>query len=103
GQEGQIPWEDNSLVKIAQDELRRTLEITAAPLLKRVFVWEKAMPQYNLGHPERLERIEGLLVAHPGLALAGNGYQGIGIPDCIRSGELAAERVLKPIQKLETT
>ena len=53
------------------------------------------MSQYNLGHPARIERIEQLLESLPGLALAGNGYRGIGIPDCIRSGELAAERVLE--------
>jgi oxygen-dependent protoporphyrinogen oxidase len=56
------------------------------------------MPQYNLGHPERLERIERRLADHPGLALAGNAYQGIGIPDCIHSGELAAEKILSTMQ-----
>jgi oxygen-dependent protoporphyrinogen oxidase len=52
------------------------------------------MPQYNLGHPEILKRIDDELQNHPGLALAGNGYRGIGIPDCIHSGELAVERIL---------
>ena len=51
------------------------------------------MPQYNLGHPERLKRLETAIERWPGLALAGNGYRGIGIPDCIHSGELAAETV----------
>ena len=51
------------------------------------------MPQYNLGHPERLKRIDAALLHHPDLALAGNGYRGIGIPDCIHSAELAVERV----------
>lgn len=93
GQEAEIPWDEDGLLRVAQDELRETLGITAQPLLSRVFRWEKAMSQYNLGHPARLERIEQLLESLPGLALAGNGYGGIGIPDCIRSGELAAERV----------
>jgi protoporphyrinogen/coproporphyrinogen III oxidase len=49
------------------------------------------MPQYVLGHPTRLDRIERALAAHPGLALAGAAYRGVGIPDCIASGEHAAE------------
>jgi oxygen-dependent protoporphyrinogen oxidase len=53
------------------------------------------MPQYNLGHPALLGQIEAALENHPSLALAGNGYRGIGIPDCIRSGELAAGKVLE--------
>jgi oxygen-dependent protoporphyrinogen oxidase len=94
GQEGDLPWDENGLEKIAQEELRQTLGISAKPVLSRVFLWEKAMPQYNIGHPARLERIETFLKDMPGLALAGNGYLGIGIPDCIHSGELAAENVL---------
>ena len=95
GRAGQdIPWNENDLVALAREELSLTLGITAEPFLARVFLWDKAMPQYNLGHPEILKRIDAALENHPGLALAGNGYRGIGIPDCIRSGELAVERVL---------
>jgi len=68
--------------------------IQAEPSFARVFSWERAMPQYNLGHPERLVRIETSLQKSPGLALAGNGYRGIGIPDCIHSGEQAALKIL---------
>jgi oxygen-dependent protoporphyrinogen oxidase len=83
------------LLRVAQDELRETLGITVKPLLTRVFRWERAMSQYNIGHPARLERVDHLLGSLPGLALAGNGYRGIGIPDCIHSGELAVERILE--------
>jgi len=96
GRAGQdITWNENDLLELAKEELQLTLGITAEPLLHRVFMWDKAMPQYNLGHPELLKRIDIELENHPGLALAGNGYRGIGIPDCIHSGELAVERVLK--------
>lgn len=96
GRAGQdIPWEENELLELAKEELRLTLGITAEPLLSRVFVWEHAMPQYNLGHPEILKRIDTALEKHPGLALAGNGYRGIGIPDCIHSGEIAVEKIFK--------
>jgi oxygen-dependent protoporphyrinogen oxidase len=95
GQEAELPWDEAGLLDIAREELRLTLGITADPVLIRIFRWEKAMPQYNLGHPERLARIDEALATLPGLGLAGNGYAGIGIPDCIRSGELAVERVLE--------
>ena len=95
GRAGQdIPWNERDLLALAKEELRLTLGITADPLLQRVFMWDKAMPQYNLGHPEILKRIDTALEKHPGLALAGNGYRGIGIPDCIHSGELAVEKIL---------
>jgi oxygen-dependent protoporphyrinogen oxidase len=95
GQEDQIPWDEPGLLALAREELALSLGITAEPVLSRVFRWERAMPQYNLGHPRRLERIEAALTNWPALALAGNGYRGIGIPDCIRSGELAATRILE--------
>ncbi len=96
GRAGQdIPWNKNDLLELAKEELSLTLKITAEPLLHRVFMWDKAMPQYNLGHPEILKRIDAALEKHPGLALAGNGYRGIGIPDCIHSGELAVEKIFK--------
>jgi len=96
GRAGQdIPWRENDLLALAKEELKLTLGLNNEPILSRVFMWDKAMPQYNLGHPEILKRIDAALENHPGLALAGNGYRGIGIPDCIHSGELAVERVLK--------
>jgi len=95
GRAGQdIPWNESDLLALASEEMQLTLGITAEPVMSRVFMWDKAMPQYNLGHPELLKRIDAALENHPGLALAGNGYRGIGIPDCIHSGELAVERVL---------
>jgi oxygen-dependent protoporphyrinogen oxidase len=58
------------------------------------------MPQYVLGHPERLERIDAAVAGHPGLALAGAAYRGVGIPDCIRSGEEAAEAVVSALARV---
>jgi len=95
GRAGQdIPWDENELLELAKEEVKMTSGITAEPIISRVFMWDKAMPQYNLGHPEKLRQIDAALEKHPGLALAGNGYRGIGIPDCIHSGELAVERIL---------
>jgi oxygen-dependent protoporphyrinogen oxidase len=96
GRAGQdIPWNEDDLLALAKEELNLTLGIAADPIMQRVFLWDKAMPQYNLGHPESLKRIDMALEKYPGLALAGNGYRGIGIPDCIHSGELAAEQVTR--------
>jgi oxygen-dependent protoporphyrinogen oxidase len=96
GRAGQdIPWNENDLLALSKEEMKLTLGITAEPLLFRVFMWENAMPQYNLGHPDILKRIDAALEKYPTLALAGNGYRGIGIPDCIRSGEEATKRVCK--------
>jgi protoporphyrinogen/coproporphyrinogen III oxidase len=99
GQDDEIAWDDTGLLGIAREELNLTLGITAEPLLTRIFRWEKAMPQYNLGHPERLQRIERFLIAYPGLALAGNAYQGIGIPDCIHSGEMAVQKIYSELNE----
>lgn len=94
GRAGQdIPWNENDLLELSKEELKLTLGITAEPLLFRVFMWENAMPQYNLGHPEKLKQIGAALEKYPTLALAGNGYRGIGIPDCIHSGELAVQKI----------
>ncbi|HEX7973321.1 MAG TPA: protoporphyrinogen oxidase, partial [Anaerolineales bacterium] len=95
GEEDSLPADEAGLLALAREELRLTLGFTARPVLEKVFYWERAMPQYNLGHPERLRRIDAALGELPGLALAGNGYRGIGIPDCIHSGEQAAEELIK--------
>jgi oxygen-dependent protoporphyrinogen oxidase len=98
GEGFEVPTDKAELVKLARQELAHTLNIHAEPILSQAFYWEKAMPQYNLGHPERLARIEGQLKSLPCLALAGNAYRGIGIPDCIHSGELAANKIFEQVR-----
>jgi oxygen-dependent protoporphyrinogen oxidase len=97
GQEGALAGDDESLIALVCAELRAVLGVSAAPRLARVFRWPQAMPQYTLGHLERLATIEARLAGRPRLALAGNAYRGIGVPDCILSGECAAERVLAAV------
>jgi len=92
--EGALEGDDETLTQMARAELGEILGIHAPPLLSRVSRHPKAMPQYHVGHLARVEAIEGCLRAHPGLALAGGAYRGVGIADCIRSGEEAAARVL---------
>lgn len=94
--------ETDDLIAFAREEAR-ILGIEVEPLLVRIHRWPFGMPQYVLGHPERLERIEAALADHPGLAVAGAAYRGVGIPDCIRSGEEAAQSVAVSLELRETT
>jgi oxygen-dependent protoporphyrinogen oxidase len=82
------------ILRIVRDELRQILGLAAEPLFFRIYRWQAAMAQYTVGHLDRLERIENLRKQLPGIALAGNGYRGTGVPDCIRSGQEAAARIL---------
>ncbi len=79
-------------------ELAQLLRIRGQPERKWFFPWPTSMPQYEVGHLGRVERIRALLNKFGGLALAGNAYQGVGIPHCIHSGEEAAEKVLAYLQ-----
>jgi len=85
---------DDAIIAVVRNELQQILSLRAEPLFARVYKWKSAMAQYCVGHLERLDRIERLRQQLPKLALAGNGYRGIGVPDCIRSGTNAAEQVL---------
>jgi protoporphyrinogen/coproporphyrinogen III oxidase len=89
----QLP--EDEVVAIVRNELRHILGLRAMPLFARVYKWKSAMAQYGVGHLERLERIERLRQQLPGLALAGNGYRGIGVPDCVRSGREAAKQAMQ--------
>ncbi len=86
----------DELVALAREEVR-LLGITAEPSLSLVHRWPRSMPQYVLGHLDRVEAIERALEVHPGLAVAGAAYRGVGVPDCIRSGEEAAALVVQAL------
>ena len=91
---------DDRIVGIVRKELQQILgpQITglrADPLFARVYKWKSAMAQYGVGHLDRLDRIEHLRRQLPGLALAGNAYRGIGVPDCVRSGSDAAKQLVE--------
>ena len=85
---------DQSLVEAVQRDLRPLIGLRGAPVFSRVHRYERAMPQYEVGHLQRVSAIETRLLSFPGLALAGAGYRGVGIADCVHSAERAAEAVL---------
>lgn len=86
-----LDLDDDALCDVVREELRDVLGITAAPMWSRVYRWWNANPQYNLGHLERVERIAAL--CPPGLLLSGSAYRGVGIPDCVRQAQEAAEQI----------
>jgi protoporphyrinogen/coproporphyrinogen III oxidase len=92
-----LEFSEEKIVSIVQKELGEILGFALKPLCGRVYRWKRAMPQYGVGHLERLERIDRAVNQLPGLALAGNAYHGIGVPDCVRSGTHAAAKVLAAV------
>lgn len=94
GRDDILEWDDPALVGTALGELNSTLGIDASPRLCRIHRWRRSMPQYTLGHLDRVAKIEAGLEERPGLFVAGAAYRGVGIPDCIRSAERAADGVI---------
>jgi len=87
--------DDARLRPLVLDSLARLLRIRGEPCHTDLAHWPGTMPQYHVGHKELVDRIEARAAALPNLALAGNAYHGVGIPDCIHGGEQAAERMLE--------
>ena len=86
--------DDQAMEHMVRQELADLLGITAAPLFTRIARYPHSMPQYFVGHLNLVESIERKITTYPQLALAGNAYRGVGIADCVRSGEGAAEAVV---------
>jgi oxygen-dependent protoporphyrinogen oxidase len=85
---------DEELVASAHKELVELTGVRGEPLLSDITKWPEVMPQYHVGHSERLARIDSLVAKLPGLQLAGKAYRGVGVPQCIQSGEEAADRTV---------
>jgi oxygen-dependent protoporphyrinogen oxidase len=90
---GALRLSDDEITGIVRRELREVTGITALPRATRIYRWERAMAQPTPAHLDRIARIEAHLQQWPNLALAGNYFRGIGVPDCVRSGREAAKRV----------
>ncbi len=91
GREQDIALSNAELVTLACTDLKKIMNIEAEPVISRVFRWQDANPQYEVGHLERIEQIAAL--CPPWLALTGSSYNGIGIPDCVRQGREAARNM----------
>jgi oxygen-dependent protoporphyrinogen oxidase len=88
-----VDWPECQLKQAVLADLGQLLRIHGQPRLMTVQRYHRAMPQYELGHLDRVDRIEQLAARSPSLALAGNAYHGAGVAHCIHSGEVAAERI----------
>jgi oxygen-dependent protoporphyrinogen oxidase len=88
--------EDERLVPLVLAELREILGVRGSPQIVQINRWLDAMPQYTVGHADRVATIRRLVAGHHGLALAGAAYEGVGIPQVIASGQAAAASVRHP-------
>ena len=93
-----VDLSDTEMIELVRSELQDIMGITAEPELARVFRFKQAMPQYTVGHEERIAWIDERVEATPGLYLTGSAYHGIGIADSIRYGEITAKKVLHRIE-----
>jgi len=89
-----VDLSDTEMERVVREELKDIMGIDAKPLLTRVYRWKNSMPQYTIGHEERVNWIEERIAKYPGLYLTGSAYHGIGISDSVRNGEVVAKKAL---------
>jgi oxygen-dependent protoporphyrinogen oxidase len=92
-------WDDSRLLECASADLGQALRIKATPFFHHIVRWNRAIPQYHLGHLERVAWIENRIGDHPGLCLGGNAYYGVALNDCTEQAGVLAEQVLKHVSK----
>jgi oxygen-dependent protoporphyrinogen oxidase len=92
---------DDALVGLSLAALTPLLGITGPPILTRVYRWERASAQHEVGHAARLVAIDRKLADKPGLFLTGSGFRGVGIPDCVADGRATAHQVAQYLGQLE--
>ena len=97
GDVAELQRDDDELVALAVGELRSTLGFTGSPVATRVSRWGGGLPQYAVGHLDRVRRVRDTVAAVPGLAVCGAAYDGVGVPACVRSGQEAARRLTAPV------
>jgi protoporphyrinogen/coproporphyrinogen III oxidase len=93
GREASLALDDDELVSLIDEEVKDALGLTEKVETWKLYRWERGLPHYRVGHRQLVETIEAALAAHPGIAVAGAGYRGSGLPDCVRQGYEAAARV----------
>lgn len=86
-------WDDETLSRAVHAEMKLAMGVKGEPVFRRIVRWPRAIPQYNVGHLDRVARIEAAVAEHPGLFLTGNAYRGVAMGDCAEQGEVMAERV----------
>ncbi|MCK4790167.1 MAG: protoporphyrinogen oxidase [Desulfobacteraceae bacterium] len=92
--------DDKGLIEAARLDLDSLLGIATPPRFAMVYRWPESMAQYDVGHLDRVASMRRRISRYRGLQLAGNGFEGVGVPDCVRAGEQAAEELMRNIQNL---
>jgi protoporphyrinogen/coproporphyrinogen III oxidase len=99
GDEAVVDLSDDDIVKIAMEDLTKTMNIKSEPEFSVVTRWKDSLPQYTVGHQKRVEDLKSRVAKElPGVFLAGSSYEGIGVHDCIDQGEVAVAKVLQYLQ-----
>ena len=88
-----LDWDDDRLLSAVRRELAVSLGAKEPPVFAHIVRWNKAIPQYGLGHSDRVASIEAGLAAHPGLFVGGNSYRGVALNDCVEQAGLLAARI----------
>jgi oxygen-dependent protoporphyrinogen oxidase len=88
-----LDLEDEALAKAVHSEIRLAMGVRGDPVFRRIIRWPRAIPQYVIGHLDRVARIEASVARYAGLFLTGNAYRGVAMGDCVEQGELIARRV----------
>ncbi len=101
GDEGVLQRDDADLAALAAADLAAATGVRGAPADTRVTRWGGGLPQYSVGHLDRVARIRAGVAAQPGLAVCGAAYDGVGIPACIASARLAVDQVLAHLGRRE--
>jgi len=94
-----LDWDDHRLFQAVRNELRLTMSIVSEPVYQRIIRWDRAIPQYLLGHLESIAWIEERAGRLPGLFLAGNAYHGVSLNDCTEQAEKLAPRICSYLSK----
>ncbi|MFC4034917.1 protoporphyrinogen oxidase [Streptomyces polygonati] len=94
GSEADLAWDDTDLVRLSREDLTEAVGLRAAPIAARVTRWDAGLPQYAVGHLDRVARIREHVGKLPGLAVCGALYDGVGVPACVAGGRRAAADVL---------
>ena len=99
GEEALLQRADEDLAALAAAELAAATGVRGAPVAHRVSRWGGALPQYTVGHLDRVARIRAAVAAQPGLAVCGAAYEGVGIPACIATARAAAVQVTEYLRR----
>jgi oxygen-dependent protoporphyrinogen oxidase len=102
GEVALLQRDDKDLVDLAAAELAEAVGLSGGPVESRVTRWGGGLPQYNVGHLDRVARIRAAVAGQPGLAVAGAAYDGVGIPACVATGRQAADQVLAGLREGST-